>query len=531
VKHQRRAAPNVRANKTRLGIEALEGRALMSATALLDGNILKVFGDAADNNLLVNQNAAGQLRVFDSGVSVAVQGGTPTTANVQQIQLFGNDGNDTITVATNVSINALFDGGNGNDLLVSGGGVDSLSGGAGDDTIRWDPGTNRDVVDGGDGNDTLIVNGNSVGDAPGINDNFVVRRSTTDPSRVVVERTNLVPFTIDTGTTENFTVNGGDGNDSIVVNDLTGTPTQKLTLLGGNGNDSIDANIFRNGNIANPLRFMGLIDGGAGNDMLRSGPGVDTILGGSGDDTIFWDPGTATDLIEGGSGNDTVVTILDGDGFRPNGNSDDRFDVRANGSRLLFQRFGDNGAIPFTLDIGTTENLVVNGDDGNDIGTVQDLTGVANLRSVVLTGDNGNDMLDASNLNAGIDLVITGGAGNDMLMGGAGADYLDGGSGNDTISGNRGADFILGGSGSDMLMGGAGSDLILGGSGRDTIDGGAGNDILDGGLDGQQDVITTGPGRDVVVNYFSVTSRGRLVFEDQVTDLSFNDVLLGVYVG
>jgi len=47
---------------------------------------------------------------------------------------------------------------------------------------------------------------------------------------------------------------------------------------------------------------------------------------------------------------------------------------------------------------------------------------------------------------------VTGGDGNDTLLGGAGADDLNGGNGNDTITGGAGADFLTGGEGADKFL-------------------------------------------------------------------------------
>jgi Ca2+-binding RTX toxin-like protein len=57
--------------------------------------------------------------------------------------------------------------------------------------------------------------------------------------------------------------------------------------------------------------------------------------------------------------------------------------------------------------------------------------------------------------------MISGTAGNDLILGGAGAD---------TISGEGGNDCILGGGGNDTLYGDSGTDVCIGGSGDDILD-------------------------------------------------------------
>jgi Ca2+-binding RTX toxin-like protein len=88
--------------------------------------------------------------------------------------------------------------------------------------------------------------------------------------------------------------------------------------------------------------------------------------------------------------------------------------------------------------------------------------------------DNGAFMLGSK-----YDDDLTGGSGDDLLVGNAGADDLDGG---------QGADILLGGTGTDTLDGAEGADMLIGGAGNDTLDGGAGNDILQGG--GNNDIYT-----------------------------------------
>ncbi|MDW8267476.1 MAG: hypothetical protein RMJ52_19295, partial [Gemmataceae bacterium] len=56
-----------------------------------------------------------------------------------------------------------------------------------------------------------------------------------------------------------------------------------------------------------------------------------------------------------------------------------------------------------------------------------------------------------------------------------------GNGGNDQLTGGPGDDVLLGGAGADKLVGGGGRDLLIGGTGSDTVDGGGGEDIVIGG--------------------------------------------------
>ena len=102
---------------------------------------------------------------------------------------------------------------------------------------------------------------------------------------------------------------------------------------------------------------------------------------------------------------------------------------------------------PFHIDIGTTENLVLNANGGDDI----------------ITAGNGLAGL--------IQLTIDGGAGNDTITGGDGNDMLIGGDGNDIVIGGRGNDTALLGAGDDTFVWnpGDGSDTVEGQDGFDTL--------------------------------------------------------------
>ena len=170
--------------------------------------------------------------------------------------------------------------------------------------------------------------------------------------------------------------------------------------------------------------------------MLTGGDGDDQMFGEAGNDRMIWNPGDDTDLMEGGSGTDTAEVN--------GGNGAEIFTVTANGTRVRFDRVDP---APFSLDIGTTENLVVNMNGGDD--------------SFSATG----------NLAALIKITVDGGAGNDTILGGNGVDLLLGGDGNDFIDGNQGNDTALLGAGDDVFQWdpGDGSDTVEGQDGTDTM--------------------------------------------------------------
>src|SRR5256885_15063424 len=58
--------------------------------------LLSVFGDNLDNSIIASRDAAGSI--FINAGAVSVTGGHPTVANTVMIQVFGQGGNDTISL-------------------------------------------------------------------------------------------------------------------------------------------------------------------------------------------------------------------------------------------------------------------------------------------------------------------------------------------------------------------------------------------------------------------------------------------------
>src|SRR5450631_4251626 len=114
--------------------------------------VLSVFGDRLDNTIVASRDAAGNIIVNHGAVTVA--GGQPTVGNTSVIQLFGQGGNDTISLdeSNGALPGAQLFGGDGNDTLTGGSGNDLLFGGAGNDILLGKGG--NDQLFGGDGNDT-----------------------------------------------------------------------------------------------------------------------------------------------------------------------------------------------------------------------------------------------------------------------------------------------------------------------------------------------------------------------------------------
>ena len=75
-----------------------------------------------------------------------------------------------------------------------------MNGGTGDDTLVWNNGDATDVANGDAGRDDVEVNG-----APAAGDIFTVQ---PNGARIKFDRPNLVPFSIDIGSSETMHANG-----------------------------------------------------------------------------------------------------------------------------------------------------------------------------------------------------------------------------------------------------------------------------------------------------------------------------------
>ena len=151
---------------------------------------------------------------------------------------------------------------------------------------------------------------------------------------------------------------------------------------------------------------------------------------------MIWNPGDDTDLNEGGDGTDTVEVN--------GGNGAEQFTTTANGTRVRFDRINP---APFSIDIGTSENLVLNANGGDD-------TLLGHRQPGRADQDHGRRR-----------------HGQRHLLGCNGADILLGGDGNDFVDGNQGNDTGFMGAGDDTFQWdpGDGSDTIEGQDGADTM--------------------------------------------------------------
>ncbi|MEM8676509.1 MAG: calcium-binding protein [Cyanobacteria bacterium P01_G01_bin.67] len=437
--------------------------------------------------------------------------------------IVGTDDNDTLV------------GTQGNDTIIGNKGDDLKVGGWGDDRFIWNNGDGSDQMEGDQGYDITEVNG-----AVEAGDDFELR---ANEHRTEFERLNLGNFTLNVDNVERFEINGGGGDDTLNVKDLTGTDVQKVIFRGGDGNDTFDATeanvtTIAYGDAGDDLlkgssvpEITDTLKGGAGNDTIIGNKGDDLKIGGEGDDRLIWNNGDGSDTMEGDAGYD--VTEVNGAV-----EAGDDFELRANGDRTEFERLNLGN---FTLDVDNVERFEINGGGGDDTLNVKDLTGT-DVQQVVFNGGEGNDYFDASAANVpiialggnGNDTLI-GGAGDDLFLGGNGNDLTDGGAGNDTadfsdipfeitanlqagtaqyvvndmvvedqlisienLNGSALNDYFIGDDQANVFQGGEGIDTLEGYGGNDTIIGDKGDDLKIGGEGDDRFIWNNGDGSDIM---------------------------------
>lgn len=450
----------------------------------------------------------------------AFHGGITIANGVVIENASGGSGND---VLIGNSVGNLMQGNNGNDILHGGLGGDSMEGGEGADTLNGNSGDDTlwggngtDSIIGGTGNDLIYgwTGAEVLDGSPGGSD-FLSYGSAT--SQVILRLWNN-------------TVSG----DPLAAGDTIRNFENAAT---GSGNDILQGNHQDNHLIGN-----------GGDDTMTGSAGDDTMIGLAGADSLIG--GLGDDVLSGGLGAD----VLDGS---PGGS--DTVDYSEATTALFISLWSNtaSGAVQATGDtIRNFENVVAG--SGNDSLSGNHLANqlVGNDGNDTLVGSGGNDTLYGD---AGADSMV-GGNGDDMLLGSIGADFMDGSPGgrdllsygdattdlvvrlwNNTVSGDALAagDTILnfenvsGGGGNDRLVGNhldnelsgsGGNDSLTGGAGNDTLNGGEGNDILLGGA-GQdrlfssygRDFQTGGADADVFV-FLSAPDLGLGADRDQIMD-------------
>lgn len=390
-----------------------------SKLVLAEDTAIHLVGGASDDAVLFDlaTGSPAALALTESaGLSVDLGGGK------NRVLLAGSEGNDAI-LAAEASDAAVFDfDGDGDaEASVVGATTMVISLGPGDDLYDGAPegmtpvATNTTICAGAGDDDIRGGSGLDVYEGEAGDD---IMRAGAD-----VDASDLF--------------DGGDGVDKVSYAARTKAVT--ITL-----DDSQDDGAT--GEKDNVLMTNEIIEGGAGDDLLRGTDRPDVILGGPGNDTIEGGPGD--DELDGGAGDDVFLGSQEIDGA----------DIVNGGPGMDSISYADRGqGISVTLctwsgneGCDATAGCTCAADDGEP-GEADNLTNVE--------GVEGTPFADQ----------MTGSEASDTLEGGAGDDVLIGNAGDDSMFGDEGSDQLDGGEGDDYLDGGDGMDSFAGGGGQGDI--------------------------------------------------------------
>ncbi len=408
-----------------------------------NGNVV-IYANAGNDNITLN-NVVGTIATVYLGAGTdsldsAAVGGT--------FQIWGGPSGDVIDL-TNHTGNATIYGGNGNydptdgndTITGSGSGNSIIYGNAGNDRITVTPAAGRSaIVYAGAGNDTIAA-------SPTANSATLQLFGNTGDDRFQLDFTNGAPSVRieDYGTGSNgvdLTLSGGAAAANLTVDRLSTSDTvlrngsSEQILLGGfRGNFTTASTKFSDSSllITNFGGAAASLAGGVGSDQLIAGNNGDTLTAGTG----------GNDKLTGGNGNDRFILTTE---------TLTNMDTIAGGAGTDTLVLGTpNTAITdFAFDhVSSIETLVILAGDysvnGFTLGSNASQAGIVTIDAILA----GALSVDLSTMTHGVS--YTGGTGSDVLISTAHDDFIRGGAGDDTIIGGRGNDTIRGGTGDDVF--------------------------------------------------------------------------------
>ncbi|MEK7754968.1 MAG: calcium-binding protein [Acidobacteriota bacterium] len=457
-------------------------------------------------------------------ISFAGDGGDTLQGGNYADHLYGAKGKDTIAggggndYLEGGADDDMLGGDVGEDSLVGGNGADTLIGGAENDTL--DGGKGNDMLQGGAGDDVYIIRAgdgqDTILDHEGHNTVIYVdasgrRTAVAMPAIAVAEATDTWrgqladggTVTMAPGAPMTATLSDGtqivvddyrDGDFGIHLQVRQDSPVAVREIYGDLSPvlilepelhyiyDDL-GNIVVDPALPNGYGNDDALWGSEGDDLIEAGLGMDCVLATGGADWIR--AGGSGDYLDGGDGDDVIES---------------RFSLANEGGVTGSRLVGGNGN-----DRLYAEEEIELSDAIFAAGVTDELD---NTRGPTLSGGQGDDIL----VGADYQDVLYGGADNDILVGGGGndlilgdftyepieyvprdqpaqaplnsafpsgfdaseisegdGDIIFGGTGNDQIWGQGGDDWISGDDGDDRIVGGTGSDALLGGAGNDDL--------------------------------------------------------------
>ncbi|TXD63277.1 hypothetical protein FUT88_03130 [Ralstonia sp. TCR112] len=438
-------------------------------------------------------NSFSELNVFvaeEAGSSI-----NKSNVNVSTL-IVGGSANDTLM------------GGRGDDVIAGGGGKNTLQGGAGNDKYIHSSSAEADTIvdsdgrgsvltqdsngttqqlQGGEGTaslytwvgaasgeqykfdpsssgshiGTLTITGGTVGAGPIVINNFDLNRAQTDPSGYLgIKFKEKVAVAAGTNHNSDPFSNGiyslsdvaaaaeGMLQTLTLYASATSATAQQITLalLG-------DSSLFK------ILSGTSLLDFSAGALTVTIPPGADSVsLGLVYTGTSAGATAQLTAALVNPDAEDTATpsntfTVS----FSPSANSSTVVDLSTQAGALAYTQLDPN------------QDVRIDNARHDNFGTT------------LIQGQNGNDIIVGGDVPLPLLTALHGGAGNDRLYAGAELSLGDAiAQGESDVPRGNSQLLLSGGGGDDQLIGGAGNDVMFGGDGSDTIVGGAGNDIIFG---------------------------------------------------
>lgn len=387
--------------------------------------------------------------------------------------LDGRGGNDTIDggagldwveynqsttgVRVDLVLGEASDGQGGTDVLRN---IDNVRGGNWADNLTGNGGAN--VLEGGGGNDVIDGSaGSDIAKFSGRLLDYAIRYTGVDGFWEVRDLRSGAFFNVASGEWTPF-----DGTDLLKNVELLRFQDNTVNLAGFNvitGTSGADTlNGTDGADWMQGLEGNDQLNGGSGNDVLLGGDGVNVLAGGAGDDTLSG----GTRGISGTSGDYTQVSY-------------------SGATAAITATFGavdgSTGLGRVTGDASVGTDTLIHADR---------ITGTSFADTFIVNGS-----WAGSQFRDGLHMEITGGAGNDTIVGNGVTriGYSDNstpvnvvfsttieGSGTATRSATNTDTFtgvmqVRGSSGDDTLMGGLGNQIFRPGAGNDTVDGGVGD--------------------------------------------------------
>jgi Ca2+-binding RTX toxin-like protein len=236
-----------------------------------DGAVDTVIANGSNSNerISVVGEAGGTLTVNGLAARLFIR---DSEAFSDRLTLDGGRGDDVIDASRlaagqmNLTINGGFGadvlvGSDADDLFAGGDGNDVALMGGGNDTFVWNAADDNDTIDGQDGTDTVQFNSLGTDESISISALGEFARLFRDNGGIFLHMSGV----------ERIDIDAGEGENRVVIDDLSSTDVELISINTGSQSDFIDGSHLA-------INTKLVVQGGAGNDVLLGGAGEDTAV-------------------------------------------------------------------------------------------------------------------------------------------------------------------------------------------------------------------------------------------------------------